>query len=85
VTLNKPANEECGNCHFCVSHLMKITEKDGLFKTTERIIEAFNCHRSPPRAEFYGVGTDVVRIDQSVCVVCISKDHWCGEWKARKL
>jgi hypothetical protein len=88
MVLDKPKGEECGNCRFCTSFMMtetKYKNKGFLQCVEEKVIvdECFQCRRSPPRAGWVGDGSQIIRVDPSLCRVNVPKDHWCGEWKKR--
>lgn len=86
MTLEKPKDEECGNCYYCVSHMEKETRGGGFFTPVEtRDHEVFECRRNPPMRLF--VQQDLRYVDGANIFFRIpttSKIHWCGEWRRRE-
>ena len=80
MCLEKPQDQECGNCYFCIT---KTTKKlQGIFSTKEVEIEIFVCRRNPP-TEFYA---DLSSQHGNIFAkenVEVPKTHWCGEWRLR--
>jgi hypothetical protein len=90
MTLEKPKDEECGNCYYCVSKLLERQreESTGLFssKTIKEAKELFWCRRNSPSPVLVGSseGTNIQRIVlRPLCEegVPVDSDYWCGEWR----
>jgi hypothetical protein len=69
LELDKPKDEECGNCYYCTSYkyVTTINISTGFLSVTTKDVtkEAFYCKRYPEN-KYYKLSND-----------------WCGEWKQR--
>ena len=86
MVLEKPQNEECGNCRFCISQLVEYAEGRGFFENpSKKTVERFWCHRNAPLCNFEGhiTGTGDITLKPSQFSIVNAKG-WCGEWKERK-
>jgi hypothetical protein len=82
MVLEKPPNEECGNCKFCISLEKKNVE--GIFNIIESTVEIFFCRREPPQTFYANLSSQCGYIISSAHGNDVPKTHWCGEWKERK-
>lgn len=85
MLLEKPKNEECGNCYYCVSHMEIETRGGGLFSKVEtREHEVFECRRNPPMRLFTSHTGYLGVVEIFTRIPTTSKIHWCGEWRRRE-
>jgi len=81
MTLEKPKDEECGNCYYCVSY-MEVKTCGGLFtKVESKEHEVFECRGHPPIRLFTNHTGYLGIIDIFTRIPITSKLHWCGEWR----
>ncbi len=85
MTLEKPKDEECGNCYYCTSHMEIEMRGGGFFTPVEtRDHEVFECRRNSP-SKFLGKSTwNGFHLELYPAVPTTSKLHWCGEWRRRE-
>ena len=84
MTLEKPKDEECGNCYFCVSRVETEIRCGGFFSKSEsREHEVFECRRNPPIRFFATSDWNGLSFKLHFAIPTTSKIHWCGEWKKR--
>lgn len=85
MTLNKPDNEQCGNCYYCTSYIESRKVAVGFLKYENKEKEVYRCRRYPGSPII--VGNSIVGNYQEIRltprVVETSKVEWCGEWRTR--
>ena len=81
MVLEKPPNEECGNCKFCISLEKKKVE--GVFNIVESTVETFFCRRDSPQTFYADLSSETGYINSGYGTE-VQKTYWCGEWKERK-
>ena len=85
MPLEKPKDEECGNCYYSVSHMEKETRGGGFFTPVEtREYEVFECRRNPPIRLFTSETGYLGVVQIFTRIATTSKIHWCGEWRKRE-
>lgn len=93
MTLEKPKDEECGNCYYCVSKLLESQREEptGWFsvKKVQESNELFWCRREAPSSVMIFSGSAYATVNIVSRPLCkegvpIDSDYWCGEWRRRK-
>ena len=85
MVLEKPQDEECGNCYFCTSQTMEYFEPRGFLEIpTKKKGEQFGCHRNPPQFGWVGEYHGSRIVLHSSTFPQMSSKNWCGEWRQRK-
>ena len=83
MTKSKPADQECGNCYYCISYVGKEVIRKGIFGQDEKEVERYLCNRNPPlpilrgSSDWNGFSFDI----SSDLGSRVNKINWCGEWK----
>lgn len=74
MVLEKPKDQSCENCYYCLSRISKIQVKAGGILSDPEFedCDIFSCHRNAPTPDLIIYAPDV------------PKTYWCGEWKERK-
>jgi hypothetical protein len=93
MTLEKPKDEECGNCYYCVSKWLEREREEatGLFssKTVHESKEVFWCRRNAPSPVMISTGTISYTVNVVTRPLCkegvpVDPDYWCGEYRRRE-
>jgi hypothetical protein len=80
MTLEKPKDEECGNCYYCVS--TQWSREEGVFNIVKKIYEEYFCRRFPK--VFYRCKGGLYGPETLETTNTVDKSYWCGEWRRRE-
>jgi hypothetical protein len=93
MTLEKPKDEECGNCYYCVSKLLEREREEATGLLSSEVVreskEVFWCRRNAPSPIILSsgdIGYIVNVVSSPLCKegVPVDSDYWCGEWRRRE-